>query len=100
MVARVFICLAFATALPGAETPTAVNAELATVRAQVAALKLKFGAQAGEPEVADKYEPIPKTAPWLSAAEAQAAIVPALQKIEKIRWWQPGLDPTTLTHAL
>lgn len=74
--------------------------DLETVRAQVTEMKHRLGDQAGVPEVPDSFQPIPQDATWLSPAEAQAAFARALPKIERLRWWKPGLDPTHLTHAL
>ncbi len=74
--------------------------ELAPIRAAVAALQQTLGPKAGLPEVDDKFIPIPAEARWLTAAEARAAFAKALPKLEKLRWWKIGLDPTTLEHAL
>ena len=76
------------------------QADLTAVRREVAALAQKLGDRAGVPEVADTYLPIPRDARWLPPAEARAAFAPLLPKLEKLRWWKPGLDPAKLEHAL
>ena len=45
--------------------------ELATIRQRVAELKVQLGDKAGGPEVADKFQTIPKSGRWLTVAEAQ-----------------------------
>jgi hypothetical protein len=88
----------------GAEEESTIMAptadELATIRAEVAVMREKLGDRAGVPELDDKFIPIPKDARWLSAAEAQPAFAKAHAKLEQLRWWKIGLDPTTLRHAL
>ncbi len=74
--------------------------EISAIRADVAAYRKKRGDQAGVPEVADKFLPIPKTAQWLTPAEAQGAFATLHGKLEQLRWWKMGLDPATLEHAL
>ena len=81
-----------------AARPTAQ--ELAAVRTEVAAYRKKIGDKAGVPEVADKFIPIPKDTPGLTAAEAQGAFAKMHGKLEQLRWWKIGLDPTQLAHAL
>jgi hypothetical protein len=76
--------------------------ELAQIRQQVAEARRKLGDHAGVPESqpGDKYLPVPKDGRWLTLAEAKPAFARALPKLERLRWWKVGLDPTTLTHAL
>ncbi|MSU25332.1 MAG: hypothetical protein EXS32_16120 [Opitutus sp.] len=88
--------------LPAAEWVTAppTAAELGAIRAEVAAYREKLGDRAGEPEAADKFLPIPPDARWLTPAEAQGAFAKMHGKVERLRWWQIGLDPAKLEHAL
>ena len=83
---------------PAADGPTAQ--ELAAIRTEVAAYRRKVGDKAGVPEVADTFIPIPKSAAWLTTAEAQGAFAKMHGKLEQLRWWKIGLDPATLQHAL
>jgi len=92
-VGLIFICSS--TTLAAAEPP-----DLAAIRRDVATLAQKLGDQVGVPEIADTYLPIPREARWLTPAEARAAFAPVLPKLEKLRWWRPGLDPAKLEHAL
>lgn len=83
---------------PAADRPTAQ--ELAAIRTEVAAYRRKVGDKAGVPEVADQFIPIPKSAAWLTTAEAQGAFAKMHGKLGQLRWWKIGLDPATLEHAL
>lgn len=74
--------------------------ELAAVRQRVAEMRLQLGAKAGEPEVADKFQPIPKNARWLTPDEAKLGFQKLAAEVARRRWWQVGLDPTKLDHAL
>ena len=74
--------------------------DLLAVRAAVAAGRAALGAKAGEPEVADEYRSVSKTASLLSPAEAQPGFTPHFAQLEKMRWWKVGVDPTKLTAPL
>jgi hypothetical protein len=76
------------------------NEDLAAVRVAVTAARQALGPQAGEPEVADTYLPIPKAGHRLTATEARRGFKPDFGRFEKLSWWRIGLDPTTLTQAL
>ncbi len=78
----------------------ATSRELAAIREKVARATAKLGEKAGLPEVPDKFQPIPPDARWLTAAEAKHAFAKAPAKLETLRWWKIGLDPTKLDHAL
>lgn len=83
--------------LPAAEPG---STELAAVGKLVAEAKNKLGDRAGVPEVEDKFLAIPRNGSWMTPVEAREAIDRAPAKLEKLRWWKPGLDPSKLTHAL
>ena len=70
------------------------------VRAAVAAGRAALGENAGEPEVADAYRPVPADAKLLSRETAQRGFTPHFETLEKMRWWRIGVDPTTLTSPL
>jgi hypothetical protein len=74
--------------------------DAAAVHAAVADINRHLGATAGVPETPDVYASIPKTATWLTAGEASRGFEPSFRKLEKLRWWKIGLDPTTLGHPL
>ncbi len=76
------------------------ESERSAIRTEVAAYRKKQGDKAGVPEVADKFLPIPKNGRWLTPAEAQGAFAKMHGKLEQVRWWKIGLDPTKLAHAL
>lgn len=96
-------------ALPARSKGPVLTAQLAkalaemnpeAVRAAVAAGRAALGEDAGEPEVADEYRPVPPNAKLLSLETAQHGFTPHFDKLEKIRWWRIGVDPTTLTAPL
>jgi hypothetical protein len=70
------------------------------VRAAVAAGRVALGDQAGEPEVADTYLPVPKDKTLLSTDEARRGFAPVFNAMEKKRWWKIGADPTRFTAPL
>ncbi len=92
-------------ATPPADTPPpalddATGPELAAIREKVAQARARLGEKAGLPEVPDKFQPIPSDGRWLTAEEAKHAFANVPAKLEKLRWWKIGLDPTKLDHAL
>lgn len=72
----------------------------AAIRLAVAEAVRSLGDRAGVPEVADKYSTMPKSARWLTAAEAQPGFAPQFARLEPLCWWRIGADPTTFTQAL
>ncbi len=92
--------VAFAGILLSLATLRAADPDLAAIQAAVASAREKLGDRAGVPEVPDRFIAIPREAAWLTPAEARRAFAPALPRLEKLRWWRIGLDPTKLTHAL
>jgi hypothetical protein len=66
----------------------------------VAAINSELGDQTGIPEIRDEYIPIPKAADWLTAEEAATGFTPWFKKLEELRWWKIGLDPTQLGRPL
>ena len=74
--------------------------DLPAIRAAVAVGVRALGDRAGVPEVADKYSTVPKSARWLTPAEAQPGFAPQFARLEPLCWWRVGADPTTFTQAL
>ena len=73
----------------------------AAVQALVATERQRLGAQAGEPEVKDRYQPVPEGAAWLSAEQAQAAWTRDFKTLQSLAArWKPGLDPSQLREPL
>jgi hypothetical protein len=66
----------------------------------VAEMNGHLGENAGTPEKPDKYIAIPSKSKWLNVEEAKKAVEPFVERIEQLRWWAIGLDPTKLEHAL
>jgi hypothetical protein len=94
------LCCSFNALALDSTPPTNADAELATTRQKVAEVLRVLGDRAGIPETPDKFQTVPKNARWLTAEEAQSAFAKANTKLEKIRWWKVGLDPTMLAHAM
>ncbi len=106
--------LAAAGAMPGAgwtQAPTTrelrerlaaalLRQDAAAIDGSVAALNLDFGEKAGLPERPDEHLPIPRNSARLTPAEAAPGFEPSFSRLERLRWWRIGLDPTTLGHAL
>ena len=98
--------LAVVSLSPAAESPKAALAaalareDLPAIRAAVIDGVRSFGNRAGVPEVADNYLPVPKSARWLTPAEAQPGFAPHFARLEQLCWWRIGADPTTFTQAL
>lgn len=55
--------------------------------------------QAGLPEVADEFRPVPGDAKPLAAEELATAFDPYVGFIERQKWWVVGLDPAKTNHA-
>lgn len=94
--------IAFARSLAGSEPLARALAsnDLQAVRSAVAAGRLALGDQAGVPEAADTYLPVPKGKPLFTAEEARRGFAPMSERLEKERWWNVGADPTRLTAPL
>jgi hypothetical protein len=89
-----------AQALRARVSRTLADEDAAAIQQAVADLNRHLGEKAGVPETPDKYVPIPKAGKWLTADEAAPGLEPDFKRIEKLRWWKIGLDPTKLGHAL
>ncbi|MEI7945956.1 MAG: hypothetical protein WCJ02_04640 [bacterium] len=74
--------------------------DIPAIRAAVTAGRTALGNRAGEPEVADTFLIVPKGATLLTRAEALQGFTPYFARLEKMRWWKVGVDPTTLTAPL
>ena len=60
----------------------------------------RLGQRAGEPEVKDRYTPIPVGVEPLTADEARALARRSLSRLEEQRWWRVGLDPRQMGRPL
>lgn len=79
----------------------ALQAEDATaIRAAVEQGRVTLDDKAGDPEVPDQYDPVPPSAKVLTAEEARQAVKPSFAKLEQLRFWKIGVDPTTLSAPL
>lgn len=74
--------------------------DAAAIRQAVEAANQLLGDKAGVPETPDQYVPLPKMGRWLTAEEAAPGFEPWFAKLEKLRWWKIGLDPTKLGQPL
>jgi hypothetical protein len=74
--------------------------DIVAIRAAVADGLRALGDKAGMPEIADKYTLVPKDASWLTRAEVQPGFSTSFARLEKMRWWRIGIDPTKLTQPL
>lgn len=74
--------------------------DLAAIRAAVAEARQQLGDKAGEPEMEDKFLPIPTEARWLSRDEAQRGFTPHFAQLDKLVTWHIGDDPRTMTQPL
>lgn len=70
------------------------------IREAVAEQNRQLGDKAGVPEVPDRYLPIPKDGMWYAPDDAKPGFEPWFRRLESLRWWKIGLDPTRLDHAL
>ena len=77
-----------------------VKEDLVAVKAAVEQGREELGERAGMPEVADEYLPVPASARLLTADEARQAVEKSFAKLEQMRFWQIGLDPTKLSAPL
>jgi hypothetical protein len=77
-----------------------LDTELAAIRKSVAVTRSALGDKAGVPEDADRVIAIPLNGRWLSRSTAKVGFVGVNARIEAMRWWWIGLDPTTLERPL
>lgn len=90
-----------ATTFPTSQLASAlVKEDLPAVQAAVAACRTALGDQAGVPEVPDRFQPAPTDARQLTRAEAQRGFTADFARLEKLRWWHIGDDPTRMEHPL
>ena len=76
------------------------NEDAAAIRAAVQQACILLGDNAGIPEVPDEYLPVPATAKVLTPVEARQGMSPHFKRLEQLRFWQIGTDPTKLTGPL
>ncbi len=66
----------------------------------VAGVNHHLGKKVGVPEAPDKYLPIPQHGKWLTVDKVAPGFERLFRRIEQLRWWRVGLDPTKLVHPL
>lgn len=81
-------------------TQALVEEDLAGIRNAVARAREALGEQVGIPEEPDAYRVIPPDAKLLSREEIQAGFQPYFKRLESMRWWKVGADPTWLKEPL
>lgn len=91
-------CASSADASPA--TVPSVGADLNAIHQRVKEAEIRLGDRAGIPEEPDQYEKIPKDGRWLSTVEAKGAFAMANPRLERMKWWNIGIDPTNLAHEL
>jgi hypothetical protein len=74
------------------------NPEL--IAAAVEAGRAALGDDAGMPEEPDEYKQVPADARLLTADEAYRAMGPQFPRIERMKFWKIGVDPTQLSAPL
>ncbi len=74
--------------------------DLSAIKTAVAQGRKELGDNAGIPEVADEYVPVQKEARLMDSGEARQAVTKSLAKIEQMRFWKVGVDPTKLSAPL
>ncbi len=101
-----FVVVPCSAESPTSTSPVKILAEAllledeTAIRKAVEMGRAKLGEQAGIPEVADRYDPVPKSAKSLSKVEAQRGFAPNLDRLKKLAHWRVGLDPTKMTDPL
>jgi len=76
------------------------NEDAAAIREAVQQARAALGDKAGVPEVPDEYLPVPATAKVLTPVEARQGMSPHFKRLEQLRYWKIGIDPTQLTGPL
>jgi hypothetical protein len=76
------------------------NQDAAAISGAVDEVNHLLGDKAGVPETPDKFIAIPKAGKWLTNEEASSGFEPSFERLNELRWWKIGLDPTQLGHAL
>ena len=74
--------------------------DLAAVEVAVEWGRKVLGDQAGVPEVADEYLPVPSSARLLSADEVRLSVKKTFAHLQRLKTWRIGLDPTKLAAPL
>lgn len=62
--------------------------------------KAALGAQVGEPEVRDHFDPIPQGEAWLTPREVRGMVRQGERWLERHADWKIGMDPATLKQPL
>jgi hypothetical protein len=100
-----FGCLVISTAhaaSPASQLLAALNQrDSAAVESLVAQERVRLGDQAGVPEVADTYQPVPPDTAWIDPARARRGFTPHFDRLLKMAaGWKPGIDPSRMTEPL
>lgn len=74
--------------------------DMPAIHSAVARARRSLGDRAGLPEVADTYRTVPDSARTLTPEEAQVGFSKHFERLETMRWWKIGVDPTKLTAPL
>jgi len=73
------------------------NENAAAIQVEVQQARSALGDNAGIPEVPDEYLQVPANAKILTPVEARQGMSPHFKRLEQIRSWKIGVDPTKLT---
>ncbi|MEM7697222.1 MAG: hypothetical protein AAF236_02320 [Verrucomicrobiota bacterium] len=77
-----------------------LDEDLEQIHEIVAAATKLLGDRAGVPEEAPQYRAVPSDALAFSEEEAHGGFLPWFERLEAIRWWEVGTDPTQLESPL
>ena len=101
----VAIAVAACSTSAGADPKSAIadalaKQDAAAIHAAVELGRRALGERAGDPESPDEYVSVPTEAKRFTVEEARPGMMPQFARLEKMRWWKIGVDPTTLTAPL
>lgn len=87
---------------PAQQLLAALNSgDAAAIANVVSQERTRLGSEAGVPEVADTYYPVPANTPWIDTALARRGFTPHFERLRRMTAaWKPGIDPTRMTEAL
>jgi hypothetical protein len=87
---------------PAQQLLAALNrGDKATIENLVTQEHAQLGSEAGVPEVADTYQPVPANTPWIDPALARRGFTPHFDRLRRMTAaWKSGIAPTRMTSAL